>query len=291
MDFVFFSKVLPPFIQPLGFCLALLFIAMFISKIWLKNSIIALSVIILLIASNGNVSRALFKNLERQHMPFAVEADVPKADVIIVLGGGLGLPLPPRNMPNFGGGADRFIYAAKLYKAGVAPKILISGGNVFAQDASMKTEAYYTKQILVEFGINADDILIETQSRNTFENAFYSKAFMEDNDFKNAILVTSAFHMRRSAAIFQTAGINIVAAPTDFSIVDSHSPKLIHWLPKAGSLSGTTAALREHIGYWIYYFRGYIKKDTLEVDDNKVSNDIKPLPLKLAADPNDVNSN
>ena len=76
--------------------------------------------------------------------------------------------------------------------------------------------------------------------------------------FKSALLVTSASHMPRAMATFRRAGVPVVAATTDVSVVDSGHIDVFEWLPSADALAATTGAIREWLGYWVYRVRGYL---------------------------------
>jgi len=114
------------------------------------------------------------------------------ADVIVVLGGD---------------GPPRAAQAATLYKAGAAPRILVSGSGDCAD----------IRRLIVEAGVPAAAIEIECQSRNTWENAVLSAPLLTAMSARRAILVTSWFHSRRAMACFESVlpGVEWLSAPVE----------------------------------------------------------------------------
>jgi uncharacterized SAM-binding protein YcdF (DUF218 family) len=216
------------------------------------------AVLLLFAAGNGWTAYTLIHSLEDDYPAKSMES-VPEVDVIVVLGGGLGLPHPPRTHTHLGSGADRLLYALQLYRADKAPRILLTGGNVFPQPG-LQSEAYYARELLGLWGVPEAAIVMETESRNTIQNAEHSARIIADRGWDEVLLVTSATHMHRAVLAFRHAGVSVTPAPTDFLAVDSQRPAVLSWVPSAGALSGTTHALHEYIGRLWYRLR-------LEVDD------------------------
>jgi uncharacterized SAM-binding protein YcdF (DUF218 family) len=264
MDFLFLSKLLPIFIYPLGLSCLLLIGAFFLAlrRSRLATIPIILSFAILAIASNPRVSDALFKSLEWQNLP---SQELPTADAIVVLGGATGSISPPRVMPDLNEHGDRIFYAAKLYKEGKAPLIVLSGGRIewFGKEES---EAADMARLLELTGIPKEAIIQEDNSLNTHENAVFTQKILEAKGIKKILLVTSAFHTPRSLKIFARQGIEAIPAPTDFLISQqkllehdySVESRILSYLPDADSLDHTTKAIKEYIGTFIYRLRGWL---------------------------------
>ena len=94
-------------------------------------------------------------------------------------------------------------------------------------------------------------------SRNTYDNAVYSAQILKSRGMRRILLVTSAYHMRRSVALFEAQGLEVVPAATDYQILVV-SETLPPWLPLVGNLSRTTTALHEIVGYWVYRWQGWM---------------------------------
>ncbi len=262
--FLFFSKLLPLFLYPLGAICLLLIIAL--GLIWLKSkwtpAVIGAALIILLLSGNSWTSHWLVKSLEWQNIP---SGELPTADAIVVLGGGIRAQAYPRPDVDFSDAGDRVWYGAELYHAGKAPKIIVSGGRIIWQGSS-SPEADDLQKLLVKMGVPQSDIIPEGKSLNTRDNAVYVKEILQQYHFHKILLVTSAMHMPRSMGIFKKLEIEAIAAPTDYRISqleldqpNSHNESAILALvPNEEDFSLTTGALREYIGIWVYKIKGWM---------------------------------
>jgi uncharacterized SAM-binding protein YcdF (DUF218 family) len=108
------------------------------------------------------------------------------------------------------------------------------------------------------FSVPGESILAESASRNTHENAEFTREVLVEHGLWRVLLVTSALHMPRALATFTSAGIEAVPAPTDFTVTYRDHRTLMDFLPDAGALSHTTDALKEYIGYAYYRWKGWI---------------------------------
>ena len=169
-------------------------------------------------------------------------AQSPIVGAIVVLGGDIGLPLTPRISSQIGG--NRALHAFRLFTANKSKFIIISGGNVFPQ-RGVEPEAYYTSEILKEWGIPSEAILIEGRSRNTYENAIETKKLLNARQIDKILLITSAFHMPRALATFRTAGIDATPSPSSYSIVNYSRPQILDWIPSIGNLGRIQVVIRE----------------------------------------------
>ncbi len=119
----------------------------------------------------------------------------------------------------FGSAADRFIQTAALYHTGKIKKILVTGGSG-SLFRTYLSEAEYLRKAFIANAIPEKDIIVEPLSRNTYENAIFSKKIIDSLQLKPPfLLITSAQHMPRSNAVFKRAGIAFVSYPTDYKVV------------------------------------------------------------------------
>lgn len=262
MDFISSSKILPLLIYPFNVALWLMIIALVL--LWLQwvraaGACLAVAIAIFLVTGNPTLATALYAHHERTHLPLPV-ADYPRVDAIIALGGSLGPPLPPRLSPELYSSADRLLHAARLYHAGRAPRVILAGGNVFPQPG-IEEESFYAAKLLEEWGVPASAILIEDQSRNTYQNAVNTKKLVDKNGIGKVLLVTSAIHMPRALAVFRSNGIDALPAPTDYAIVGQNEPELLSWLPSIGSVQAVTGVIHENLGLLVYRYKGWIKSE------------------------------
>ena len=262
--FLFISKLLPLFIYPLGLSCILLLLALWLSYRRSRKAYIPilLALITLFIAGNSQVGYHALASLEHQYLPLTT---VPQTDAIVILGGATRNNESPRILPDLNERGDRLIYGAKLYQDGAAPKIVLSGGRIqwYGGESS---EAESMATILELIGIPREDMILESRSINTYENAVYTKDILQRENFRQILLVTSAAHMPRSLAIFRRQNIDAIPAPADFTISDrnlienSHSiqSRIIGLIPNSGSLENTTQAIREYVGIFIYRLKGWL---------------------------------
>lgn len=120
------------------------------------------------------------------------------ADVIVVLGhpaNADGSPSPAMQ--------EQVALAAALYQAGLAPALLFTGSAVHNEHV----EAQVMAGLAVQQGVPAANIVTETQARDTFENVRYCRAIMQARGWRDAIVVTTPYHVRRASRIFRLAGI------------------------------------------------------------------------------------
>lgn len=245
----FLSKLLPLFVYPVGLAFCLLIITLLLMVIRKRRAaglVLLATVLLIFVAGNDWTAHTLLRSLESGYQPMKVE-DAPNADVIVVLGGALTLPLPPRLYPELNSSSDRLLRALRLYRAGKAGHILLSAGNAFPEPG-LKSEAYYAREVLELWGVSESAIVLETRSRNTLENAEYSAPILRRRHWNKVLLVTSASHMDRALMAFHDAGVNVTPVPVDFTAVGSGSVEVLDWVPNAGALAATTYALHEYLG-------------------------------------------
>lgn len=254
---LYLDKILAQLAYPLGFSLGLTLLALLLfglrrrrwSAVFLTFSILWLG-----LWSLPVVSDALRLSLEGQFPPQAVN-DLPTADAVVVLGGGI-TPAPPDwPYPNLGQGADRVWHAARIYHAGKAPHVIISGGRL-PWLGERTSEVVAMRQFLSDLGVPADAVLLEDQSRSTYENALHTAPLLQQHEIKQVLLVSSALHLPRALATFRAAGIDALPAPTDFEVMPEPAHPL-RWLPDAQALADSTRALKECLGLWVYRWRGW----------------------------------
>lgn len=134
--------------------------------------------------------------------------------MIVILGGGATSGTPDLDgQGNMSGpAANRLLAAARLYRETGLP-IIFSGGQVFADSGN---EADIARRQLIGLGIPAEDILPESRSLNTEQNAVNTAKLMQEHGLSRPVLVTSGFHMPRSMVQFEHAGLKPQAFPVDF---------------------------------------------------------------------------
>lgn len=190
--------------------------------------------------------------LEASYPPVPV-AELPQADAIVLLGGGVRARVDEHSLGNLNRWGDRILYAAVLYQAGKAPRIVVTGGGRENGD----TEAELMRDILNYMGVPEQAVVLETASTTTYDNARFTVPILRENNWEKVLLVTSAFHMRRSEALFKAQGMTVTVAPTDHQTAPV-LPTVGDYLPSLSGLSLTTYALHEWLGYQVYAWRGWL---------------------------------
>ncbi|NEQ99150.1 MAG: YdcF family protein [Cyanothece sp. SIO2G6] len=261
--FLFLSKLLPIFVYPLGFS-CLLLMATFI-LVWRHPRWAALSsglgVVLLMTMSSGIVADRLLRSLEWQNIP---DQPLPTADAIVVLGGAVRSAESPRPWVEVAEAGDRPLYGARLYLEQKAPHLIFSGGRIpWYGGYGATPESTDMAAIAIAMGVPATAIVEEPDSLNTRENAVNVKQILETQGWEKILLVTSAVHMPRSLRIFKKLGINAIAAPTDFLTTQAKPNqgtgvrRLLETLPDAEHLAESTRVIKEYIGTFIYWLRGW----------------------------------
>lgn len=253
---VFAAKALSLLVHPLVLGLLMLCIGWVLTWRYQRIGLVLSGTGLLIVAAPALplVADTLQYQLERTHPPVAA-SDLPQADAIVVLGGGVGAPVPPRIDPDFNDASDRIVHAHRLYQAERAPHIVVSGGRLPWADTP--PEAFTLRRVLMQWGVPESAIWTEPESATTYENAQRTAELLRERNLDRVLLVTSAAHMSRALAVFCTAGVPALPAPTDHRVV--HSPRTaLGYVPSAAALSRSTGAIREYVGYAVYRLRGWI---------------------------------
>lgn len=263
--FIFLSKFLPLFVYPLGLaCLLLLIALLFWKQRRFSKGLAVAALAILWLGSTSGTANALARSLERRYLP---PEEVPQAEVIVVLGGGTEAADSPRQTVEVNSAGDRVLYAAHLYRQGAAPHILLTGGEIDWQSGSGSSPADQMAAVLTEIGVPQEALWLETESQNTYENAVNSRVILEEKGITRILLVTSAMHMPRAVALFEKQGFEVVPLPVDFTITEnglgtgrdaSLQSRIVAIIPSASSLSLTTNALKEYLGFLVYKLQGWL---------------------------------
>lgn len=262
---IFLSKFLPLFLYPTGMITLLIVLTLvFWKKRRLSLAFLILAFLILLIAGNKYTATSLSRTLEWQYPPLP---DGTRADVIVLLGGGTEPDVSPRSMVEVNASGDRVLYAVKLLQEGAAPQVLLSGGDIDFLYDSPSTPADDMATLMEMLGVPRENMLIQNASYNTQQDAEFSCKMIKEQGFDSVILVTSAFHMPRSVALFEAQGCPVIPAPVDFSITGDSWEALTHpniqeflinLMPSYTHLSAVTKTMKEYFGMWYYQLSGIL---------------------------------
>ncbi|NNM66441.1 MAG: YdcF family protein [Spirochaetales bacterium] len=264
-SFFFWSKVLPLFLYPLPLLLIVLFIASFAATPryerekgrkfrWLVRGI----AVLLWILASPWFSNLLVQLWESPRLPLSSLPSV--SDTAIVLGG---LSDPALSTPDhleFNQSAERLSEAVQLYREGRVKTILISSGSGDLSRPGL-AEAPGLAAWAESMGVKSRDLLVESKSRNTYENARFSKKICDERGLHSVVLITSAYHMPRALAVFRKAGFSdggrmLIPWAVDTQRDSRQFPFNLVADPK--SLATVQLFLKEIVGYGVYAVAGYL---------------------------------
>ncbi|AQG80752.1 YdcF family protein [Spirosoma montaniterrae] len=260
--FYFFSKTISYVLTPAGWLVMALCLALFTKNHTRRRRLIGAALGLFWLFGNSFLTNELA--LWWEYPPTAVPRDSVNRVAVVLTGG---MTNAEKNTPDYryllDREADRAGQALYLYKTGAVQKILISGGmgSLPFRAKAINDEGQMTARFLRTAGVRADDLVLESQSRNTHENAVFS-ARMLRNRFPASqyryVLVTSAWHMRRAVACFRKEGVAVTPFPGAFlSVRRSFAPG--EWLfPNEQAFTDAYFLMREITGYITYWIAGYI---------------------------------
>ncbi len=222
---------------------------------WIR--MLSLATLILTLLLSNYLVAGLLLGLIEDHVPRVELTPSQGIDAIVVLGGGTYAKGSLRPADQLGYlTIIRTMCGVDLYARGIAPRLVMSGGDATIFGHGPR-EAQEMKRFAMHLGVPEDAILIEEESRTTYENAVETKRLLGP---ATIVLATSALHLPRAQALFQKQGFIVAPAacgfaarnrPGDFS---NTSPFAL--LPSAEALVGTTIAVNEMAGYLFYRLAG-----------------------------------
>jgi uncharacterized SAM-binding protein YcdF (DUF218 family) len=253
--FFILSKTLGYLARPLVIIIALLLASWIIKNTKWKKRLFFSGLVLLIIFSNDFISNEVMQLWEIPATPYS--AIEKKYKVGIVLTGVTKSNTYPTDRIHFHRGADRVTHTLQLYKLGIIEKILISGGS--GTLLPRKKEADELSEVFQLMGVPVDDLIIENNSNNTYQSAIEVNALLKGTiNPEECLLITSAFHMRRSRACFEKAGFSTDTFTVDFlSHERSFTPDVLI-IPKLEALTNWQVLFKEWIGMIAYKTAGYI---------------------------------
>ncbi|GGK43079.1 YdcF family protein [Salinarimonas ramus] len=205
------------------------------------------------------VASLLMHPLETRFPPYA--DDAAPVDGIVVLGGAIAQDATLElGQAVVNEAADRLIAAAVLARRHPDVPIVLSGGSARLVGTDRFTEAQAMANVLVDMGVARERLLVEDRSRNTWQNAVFSRELASPEPDARWLLVTSAWHMPRSMGVFRRAGFAVVPYPTDFRTVGG-TETTSFFRSISGGLQRLDVAAREYVGLLAYRLTG--RTDTL----------------------------
>jgi uncharacterized SAM-binding protein YcdF (DUF218 family) len=174
--------------------------------------------------------------------PLRIVQTPQAVDAVVVFAGGVG------ESGRAGGGVqERIAKAVNLYRAGVAPRLIISSGYVFTL-----REAEVMKAIAMANGVPADAILLEESATDTYQNVVFTHRILADHNWRRIALVSSPYHMRRALLTWRKAApeVEVIATPPEASQFYAHT--------RGASSEQIRGLLQEYAGIVYYWWLGRI---------------------------------
>lgn len=254
--FFILSKLLVFLLKPITWVTGLLFLSWFSAHTKRKRRYVMFALVLLILFSNSFLFNAVISAWEPETLT-ADKIEAPYA-VGILLGGYSNLNIrPAHDRHNLNERANRFVNALELYKKGKVQKLLLTGGqgSITQKNPPEASEAVHFLETL---GVPRRDIIVEDQSRNTYENAAFTKALIEEQGLEGPfLLITSAWHIPRAQACFDQVGLEVTPFGVDYLTEQwSPSPEQII-LPNARTFHRWELILKEWVGILAYKLKGY----------------------------------
>ena len=248
--FFFLSKILTFLLQPLVWVVVLLLLSI-CSKVQKRRKRYRISaLVVLLFFSNQFIFNEVSRVWENQIPAYQ---GTKTFDVAIVLGG-LSNFDEFHNQHAFHANTERLMNVLPLYFNGQVKNILFAGGS--GRIDKQNIEAIFIEKYLISLGVKKEHILLDTKSRNTYENAKYAVGLISKND--KLLLSTSASHMPRSLACFKKLGVSPTPFPVDYVSYEKNRFNVDKILvPDASTINYWYLLLHEWVGTLSYKLKDY----------------------------------
>jgi uncharacterized SAM-binding protein YcdF (DUF218 family) len=215
------------------------------------------SILLLAVAGFTPFGNVIILPLEQRFPAWDISRDASRGAPtgIICLGGALDTVVSTaRGEVALNEAGERMTVIAELARRFPAARIVFSGGSgrLIYQGSS---EAELAARLFESFGIAKERITLEDKSRDTLENARFTKDIVKPKPGERWLLVTSAHHMPRSVGLFRSEGFPVEAFPVDYrtrGAIDMLRP----FSPLSDGLRRTDTAMREWVGLTIYRLTG-----------------------------------
>jgi uncharacterized SAM-binding protein YcdF (DUF218 family) len=253
--FFFFSKVLTFLVSPMVWFFALMIWGLRTKDERKKKKLFITALVLIYVCCNSFFVDELARAWEPVTPDYYLSEE--KYDVAIILGG-IGSIDERQQRLDFTFSSDRLWQTLELYHRGRVKQIMFTGGSGSIRYPDHK-EGFYVKKYLTTIHVPDSALIIENESKNTYENAVNSKKILDSLQFKGSILlVTSAFHMPRALACFKKAGYTNL---TPYLTNRISGPRRFDWdhcfLPNPSALNLLNMLIHEWIGFAVYKLKGY----------------------------------
>lgn len=210
-----------------------------------------------LVLSSPAGAGLLARTLIGDYRPLASAAEARRARVVVVLGSGsVNLRAAGRQLSSVTVDAGlRVLEAARLFELLNGPLVIASGG-VTERDGAAAPESVALRRALIDVGVRADRILLESESKNTRDEVIIIKRMLADRGLTEFVLVTSPMHMRRSMLAFEQQGMHPIPSPAP--LIPDRTSARSALLPSGLWLQVGDSALYEWLARGYYWWNGWL---------------------------------
>lgn len=249
--FYLLSKLLAFLLIPFNWIVLLFIIFLIVKNKAVKKKLMASIIIIFIIFSNPylfyKVSHAWQIN-----EPKMIRGKQYAGGIIL---GGL-TSFDKNGTGYFNEAGDRFIQTLKLYNQHIIQKIIVTGGSGIII-GNEPVEGNFLQQEFLKNKVNPQDLIIENKSRNTFENAVFTKHILDSLHINDTlVLISSATHLRRASKVFFNVGITTTPYPSDFEVLNAFHSFIDYIWPNLSAMYGWTKIIKEVLGTVVYGLTG-----------------------------------
>lgn len=241
---IYLNKILPVFVMPIMLIIYLLIFGLWKKKRWP----IYTAMVCLYVFSTPIFAGNLLKIVEGTE-PRKTPKDMPTVDAIVVLSGMINIVKSTDGVYPEWGDPDRFYGGIELFKAGKSPKIIFTGGKM-PWDTTKLSEGELLKKFAIVNGIPDSSILLTENVENTAEEA--KEVVRMLGKWKHILLVTSAFHMKRSKNQFESVNLIVTPFKVDFKYNGVNKLTMIDFLPDIAYFNLVQITFLETLGNIFY---------------------------------------
>jgi uncharacterized SAM-binding protein YcdF (DUF218 family) len=239
----------------------LLLVTLALANLWRKRRetprrllLVTVPFVVLVLVSIEPVAYLILGTLEWENPPLRARPD--DAQAIVVLASGVRVPGPVRPHAELD---ERSLYrcirAGALYHQGKACPVLVSGGKSDPSESGPPC-ADLMRDFLLSLGVKESDLIVEDESRSTYENALACRRLLEERGIHRIVLVTDAMHLVRATGCFRKQGLDVVPAGCHYNA--QYSPRLAGFVPNANYLRYARSVTHEWTGIAWYWLCGRI---------------------------------
>ena len=254
---IYLHKLLPLLLSPIVVVLALVLVGA-----WRRSRAVLVGAALLLwTLSTPVIADALLRAVEGHRVRLEA-ATMPEADAVVVLSGMLTHVQGEKGLVSeWGEAADRLFGGLELMQADKAPRLVLTRG-LLPWQGKIRAEGEILREIAIAAGVPAERILLTAPAMNTADEAVGVRQLLggtasgsTPGPTPRVLLVTSAFHMPQSKALFERQGLTVIEYPVDLRVDETRGAPM-KYLPDSEALDRSDIAVRELLGRLYYGLRG-----------------------------------